>query len=99
MILDFSKQFTLEKGSHRQHTPPPVRHEYSTRPLRPSRPRLRHPKSRPVSPLDRNGYSYAPFIIAKSKVACGLCFHQLGGHVDLPWLICKYDVIRKTGSS
>jgi len=42
-----------------------------------------------VSPLARNGYSYAPFI-AKSKAACGLCFHQL------PWLIRKYDVIHKS---
>jgi len=46
-----------------------------------SRPRPRRPKS--VSTLPRNGYSYTPFI-AKSKSACGLCFHQLGGHVELP---------------
>jgi len=38
------------------------------------------------TPLARNAYSYAPFI-AKSKAACGLCFHQLGRHVELPWLI------------
>ena len=39
---------------------------------------------RPVSVilLARNGYSYAPFI-AKPKAACGLCFDQLGGHVQL----------------
>ena len=75
-------------------------HDYSTRSLRPSRPRPRRPKSRPVSvsPLARNGYSYAPFI-AKSKAACGLCFDQLGGHVELPWLVRKYDVIHKNGST
>jgi len=75
-------------------------HEYSTRPLRPSRPRPRRPKSRPVSvsPLARNGYSYAPFT-AKSKAACGLCFHQLGGNLELPWLMRKHDVIHETGST
>ena len=59
-------------------------------------PRLWRAKSRPVSvsPLAHNGYSYTPFI-AKSKAACGLCFHQLGDHVELPWLMCKYDVIHK----
>jgi len=39
---------------------PPIHHcEYSTRPLRPSRPRPRRAKSRPVSvsPPARNGYS------------------------------------------
>ena len=51
-----------------------------------------------VSPLARNGYSYAPSI-AKSKAACGLCLDQLGGHVELPWLIRMYDVIHKTGST
>jgi len=51
-----------------------------------------------VSPLARNGYSYAP-IKAKSKAACGLCFDQLGGHVELPWLMRKYDVIYKIGST
>ena len=51
-----------------------------------------------VSQLACNEYSYMPFI-AKSKAACGLCFHQLGGHVELPWLMCKYDVIHKTGST
>ena len=57
---------------------------------------MRRPKSRPVSvsPLARNGYSYAPFIV-KSKAACGLCFDQLGGHVELPWLMRNYDVIHK----
>ena len=45
-------------------------HEYSTRPLQPSRPRPWFPKRRPmsVSPLACNGYSYAPFI-ANSKTA------------------------------
>ena len=51
-----------------------------------------------MSQMARNGYSFAPFI-AKSKAACGLCFHQLGGHVELPWLMRKYDVIHKTGST
>ena len=75
-------------------------HKYSTRPLQPSRPRPRHPKSTPVSvsPLARNWYSYASFI-AKSKAAYWLCFHQLGGHVEPPWLMCKYDVIHKSGST
>jgi len=45
-----------------------------------------------MSQMARNGHSYAPFI-AKSKAACGLC-----GHVELPWLMRKYDVIHKTGS-
>ena len=40
-----------------------------------------------VSPLAHNGYSYVPFI-AKSKAACGLCFHQLGGHIELPFGLC-----------
>jgi len=73
-------------------------HEYLTRPLRPGRTRPRRPKSRPVSvsPLARNEYTYAPFI-AKSKAACGLCFHHLGGHVELLRLMRKYDVIHKTG--
>ena len=26
---------------------------------------------------------------------CELCFHQLGGHVELPWLMRKYDFIHK----
>jgi len=47
-----------------------------------------------VSQLARNVYSYAPFI-AKSKTACGLCFGQLGGHVELPQLMGKFDVIYK----
>ena len=47
-----------------------------------------------MGPLALNGYSYALFI-AKSKAACGLCFDQLGGHVELPWLMRKYDVIHK----
>ena len=51
-----------------------------------------------MSPLACNGYSYAPFI-AKSKAACELCFRQLDGHVELPWLMRKYDVIHKTGST
>jgi len=51
-----------------------------------------------VSALARNGYSYAP-IKAKSKAACGLCFAQLGGHVELPWLMRKYDVTHKTGNT
>jgi len=65
-----------------------------------SRPRPRRPKSRPVSvsPFARNGYSCAPFV-AKSKAARGLCFDQLGGHVELPWLMRKHDVIHKTGST
>ena len=40
----------------------------------------------------------APFI-ATSKAAYGLCLDQLGGHVELPWLMRKYDVIHKTGST
>jgi len=48
-----------------------------------------------VSQLARNQYSYAPFI-AKFKTACGLCFDQLGGHVELTWFTRKYDVIQKT---
>ena len=51
-----------------------------------------------VSPLACNGYSYAPFI-AKSKAACGLCFDQLGGHVELLWLTRMHDVIHITGST
>jgi len=51
-----------------------------------------------VSPLARNWYSYAPFI-AVSKAACGLCFDQLSGYVELPRLMRKYDVIHKTGST
>ena len=43
-----------------------------------------------MSPLAYNAYSYAPFI-AKSKAACGLCFNQLGGHIEPPWLVCKYE--------
>ena len=75
-------------------------HQYSTRLLRPSRLRPRHLKSRPVSvsPLSRSGYSCSPFI-AKSKAACGLCFRQLDGNVELPWLMRKYAVIRKTRST
>ena len=49
-----------------------------------------------MSPLAHHGYSYAPFI-AKSKAACGLCFYQPGGHVELPWLMRMYDVVHKTG--
>ena len=48
--------------------------------------------------MARNGYSYAPFI-AKSKAPCGLRFDQLGGHVELPWLMRKYDVIHKTDAA
>ena len=47
-----------------------------------------------MSPLARSGYPYAPFI-AKPKAACGLCFHQLGGHVELPSLMRNDDVIHK----
>ena len=57
---------------------------------------LNTPKNRPVSvsPLAPNGYSYVPFI-AMAKAAYGLCIHQLGGHVELPWLMRKHDVIHK----
>ena len=48
--------------------------------------------------MARNGYSYAPFI-AKSTAACKLRFDQLGGHVELPWLMRKYDVIHKTDAA
>ena len=51
-----------------------------------------------VSPLAHNWYTYVPFI-AKPKAACELCFNQLVGHVELPWLIRKYDVIHNTGST
>ena len=51
-----------------------------------------------MSQLARNQYSYAPFI-AKFKTACGLCFDQLGGHVELTWFTRKYDVIQKNGST
>ena len=70
----------------------------STRPLRYSRPRPRREKSRPVtvSLLACNGYSDVLFV---AKAACELCFHQLGGHVELRWLMPKYDVIYKTGST
>jgi len=63
-------------------------------------PRPRRAISRPVSvsPLARNGYSCALFI-AKSKAECGLCFDQLGGHVELPSLMRKHDVMYKTGSN
>jgi len=47
-----------------------------------------------VNPLARSGNSYAPFI-AKPKAACVLCFHQLGGHVELPSLMRNDDVIHK----
>ena len=43
-------------------------------------------------------YFYTPFT-AKSKAACRLCFHQLGGHVELTGLMRKYDVIHKAGST
>jgi len=48
-------------------------HEYSTHPLQSSKPRLWRLKSRPLSPLASNSYSYLPFI-ANLKAACGLCF-------------------------
>ena len=70
----------------------------STRPLLYSRPRPRREKIRPVtvSPLASNGYSDVLFV---AKAACELCFHELGGHVELRWLMPKYDVIHKTGST
>ena len=51
-----------------------------------------------VSPLACHEYSYMPFT-AKSKAARWLCIHQLGGHTELPRLMCKYDIIHKTGST
>ena len=41
----------------------------------------------------------AQCVIAKPKAACGLCFHQLGGHVLLSWLMREYDVAHKTGKT
>ena len=35
------------------------------------------------------------YSIVKSKAAYWLCFDQLGGHVELPWLMRMYDVIHK----
>jgi len=46
-------------------------------------------KSSAVRPLACNGYYRARFI-AMSK---------LGGDVDQPWLMSKYDVVHKTGST
>ena len=66
-------------------------HKYSTRPLWPSEPRLWHPRCKPV-----NVHWPAmgiPTCHEQSKAACGLCFHQLGSHVQLPWFI------HKTGST
>ena len=39
------------------------------------------------------------FLRAVYKATCGLCFDQLGGHVELPWLMRKYGVIHKAGST
>jgi len=40
----------------------------------------------------QRAFLYAPFRpTAKFKAACGLCFNQLDGHVELPWLVRKYD--------
>ena len=77
-------------------------HTYSTHLLR-SRPRPLRPKS--IGPWVWSGgpqraFLYAPFRpTAKFKAACGLCFNQLDGHVELPWLVRKYDVIHKNGST
>jgi len=53
-------------------------------------------KSSPKHPLACNWYYCAQFI-AKPKAVCAL--FQLGGDVKQPWLMSKYDIIHKTGST
>ena len=50
-------------------------------------PYSKRPKSSPVRPLACNRYY------------CVCTAFQLGGDVEQPWLISKYDVIHKTGST
>ena len=52
----------------------------------------------PTQSQQRGMYSYVASI-AKPKAAWGLCFHQLGDHAELLWLMRKYDLIHKTGST
>ena len=49
-----------------------------------------------MRPLACNWYYCAQFI-AKPKAACMCTALQLGGDVEQPWLMSKYDVIHKTG--
>jgi len=51
---------------------------------------FKRPKSSPVRPLACNWYYCAQFI-AKPKAACGQAALQLGGDVEQPWLMSKYD--------
>jgi len=55
-------------------------------------------KSSPVRPLTCNWYYCAQFI-AKSKAACALPFSGAASSSSLGWLMSKYDVIHKTGST
>jgi len=51
---------------------------------------FKRPNSSPVRPLACNWYYCAQFI-AKPKAACGQAALQLGGNVEQPWLMSKYD--------
>ena len=53
----------------------------------------KRPKSSPVRSFACNWYYCAQFI-AKPKAACAL-----RGNIEQPWLMSKYDVIHKTGST
>ena len=102
-----------QQGSHRLQTPPPVattwEATFSTSHFlvavyvgrditcKHDVVNIQHAHCGLVGP-DRGARKVGPFI-AKPKAACGLCFHQLGGHVELPWLMRTYDVIHNTGST
>ena len=78
-----------DKISHRPQTLPP---------LLPTGKLFEAPKSSPVRPLACNWYYCAQFI-AKPKVACALRFSWAATYVEQPWLMSKYDIIHKTGST
>ena len=67
-------------------------HKYSTRQLRPSRHWLQEivPSVRCLQQV---------FLRAKPKAACEALLPYPGGDVQQPQLLCKYDVIHKTGST
>ena len=77
-----------QQGSHRPQTLPPCCHLESY---------FKRPKSSPVRPFVYNRYYCAQFI-AKPKAACALRF-SWAATFEQPWLMSKYDVIHKTGST
>jgi len=76
-----------QQGSHRQHTPTCVATSDATLSARKVVPCVR----RLELVLLRTFYSQAQ--------GCVCTALQLGGDVEQPWLMSKYDVVRKTGSA